>query len=425
MATVECPISASLEAGKLVGYEIYQAGGTLVESVRFEKPISNYMNPVLLQRLANISTSAGPIYNNFLFSQLGTGTSANPRMDESLETPVLSRVDWNNHAVDTGTQTGGFKKTDVNYTYTFCRQIPAIDPDTGESYNTVRTRWRISHRHAMVPSTQATPLVIAEIGWSDTNTNTMSSRIVLPPNKRITLGADQFLVTIYEIEGILPDMKVRPFSNIPIAGAFQWANLSTYQLEQVVTYKGVNYKSLISGNKGNVPTSSPDAWEEDTTTQLAISGIYVFRGAYPKHSAPIASLLPIHAWNCLLRMKGEGSNGMIEIESGRAIDDSNYFGTIIISRKSQFLPEGNGAGDRSWDSNQVLRSLDADTSQSNVGKVTVTASNARDSGVTMDNVRSIFIFGYQFLLDVPICRASDQSISITATLRWNLVQSMD
>jgi len=448
----ESPLKVTVEAGKLVGYEVYRSGGELLKSVSLDKPISNYMNPIMLSRLSDrgalgLADEATVAWRASLaglvrFSQLGTGASANPRADQSLEAPILSRVDGNTAAEDTGTAVGGFKRSDVNYTHTYCRQIPVVDQSSGDTYNTVRTRWRISHRHALVPATQTTPLVIAEIGWSDSATGVLSSRIVLPEPQRITLEADQFLVTIYEIEGILPDMLIRPFSGLNIAGAFTWGNLSTYSVDELVTHNNIKYKSLINNNIGNVPDASPAAWEAvDPATPLTLSGQYVFRGAYPKHTAPVARILGIHAWACLFGWYySDNSYNCDILSTGNPADFYNssfrdrptylagyiyIIPTSMVSLSGIILTEGNGyhPGDIATGIVFPDDTLVRNQNEAAAGKLTITVTKARDSGPTMI-IRSIFIFGFQFLLDRPIHRASDQPVTLTATIQWALAQEV-
>jgi hypothetical protein len=421
------PLSAAVEAGKMAGYDVYQADGALVKSVRFDKPVSNYMNPVLLSRLASPANhwSLAPL---FYCARLGTGTSANPRADESLEAPILDVANWAYHVTATDPHPGGFETQNVNYTYTHCRISPATDPESGVQYNIPRAKWRISHKHPTVPAGFG-PVVISEIGWSDSPSNTLSSRIVLPPAQRITLEEEQFLVTIYEIEVRLPDFRTRVFSDIPLDGAFRWANLSTYELGQAVTYNGVIYTSLIDGNTGNVPDSSPDVWERDGAAVLTVSGIYAFRGAFNATDTPQAGILSVQALGALRGAVAESYYVLGEIApAGGNWEVSSPVG---LSKAASILPEGYGWAGRNRDvypfidDSHVSFSLTFDITQAASGRLSFTGSAPRDANSSINGIRSIFIANYQFWLDRPICRAIDQSFSLTASVQWHLAQNMD
>jgi hypothetical protein len=439
------PIRAAVESGKLIGYEIYQNGGALVESVRFDTPISNYMNNVMLERLCktvrfrgnpNDTTFSYSARHFFQMCQLGTGTSANPRPNQDIEAPILTAVNFRTDADKTGTATGGFRKTDADYTHAYFQKILVTDPNTNEESYDIRVRWRMSHRHTVVPSNQATPIVVSEIGWtaySDAigNDARVSSRIVLPPEKRITLVADQFLVTIYEVEFILPNSAPQPFSNLPITGAFQWSNLSTYALNQVVTDGGVNYKSLINSNIGNVPANTVGtAWAVDTSTTLALSGVYAFRGWYPPATVQFSGIRYSAALNNLF-----GRARVISSNTNVAASNNSFstaFGddasVVTLGTAAAMLNPGdmdhrgiiigNGAGSN-------VGSVSFDESNAATGKLTATATIARDADNTVNAIKSIFIFGYQFLLDLPICRSSDRAVSITASIQWSLVRELN
>jgi hypothetical protein len=378
----EIPFKAGVVPGKLIACEVRNAQG-LVRRIDFNQ--SNMMSMRVIHRLASagliaggeryMDLWAGSLASEFRYCRLGTGSAANPTDPASLlslSAPILA---WNN------TQ---YLANDVNYNST----TSTVNSENDD----IRYKWRISHQHAYATA----DVTITEIGYADAASPTsiqnavINSRIVLPTP--IPLEVEQYLVTIYEFSIKLPSILPTPVASMNIQGIPVTSGLCAFRAGhanangEVVTagIQSVNAVGILRGYASNYQLSGTNTGGSNNSGSTGSSNGNGGGGAVLSKQT---SLVPI----------GTGRYGVTATSATAATD-------IAIGTETATL---------------------STAAYNNDGIATRTFTRARDAGAPIMDVNSIFLWGFQFLLEQPFDRYQDQSISITASIKWELLQGAE
>jgi hypothetical protein len=264
------------------------------------------------------------------------------------------------------------------------RYIPDIDGDFAMTV-------KISHAHPEYIGSG--PIQVREIGYSDQNRNpvsgsvtsqTINSRVEL--STPVTLEQGQYLVTTYTYELRLPSFRVRSFSNIGITG-----------LSNSTPSGRVRFTPTIPTADSTIAGSTRS--QEIYLVQRALTNSAVVAYGYVASSADDGVL---DAYGFVSSRLG-GST----LAAFPAIGDFNH------------CPEAASANTTNGSPTPFTPSQPAYT-----GNFKRTMNFWRQRAQSGTDYRSLFCFGYQFLLDNPFTILYAQDIAVSATLSWNLMQAI-
>jgi hypothetical protein len=383
----------TITAGRLVGYEVrWRKDDSLVR--KHDCNQRNWMFQRLGNRIChNWSASTWyTIEGEFSACQIGTSDTANSENITNVVSPITG----------IGRSTSIYLSSNQSYNFSrFDIITPAVyGSDTVDG--DYRIKYRVSHQHTALPSNAPSSVIIKEITYTNAASpattgggpysgQLINSRVVLTTPNQIELQPDQYVITIYEWEYRLPSFREIAFADTDI-------NIS-----------------------GLVPFSGDKAGSVRLTGALPANGAQFARDTY--------IYMP---WRTA--MSSMVSSGGGSLASGYGIDGASRLG---VSRENAFLQIG--AGKANWASN-----VDSIRTGTNDMYVDVSATNPggyqydlirtqtftrprRAEGVVledMDNVRSIFVFWYQFLFDNTWSLYSDQEFTVTARLKWNILNAL-
>jgi hypothetical protein len=381
----------TIYGGKISAVEVRDSKTDgLVRRIKYGDKAPNMIFRKVIDDITQNTSNVFFLANSFSNSCLGLSNDANDISRNEIRTP------------------SGLSSTIVRFNATSedfnCREYREYSPATLETDSgDYRLYYKISHRHPILGD-NATPMQIREVGYSTvaTTTNNLSARIVLP-GEGITLLATQYLVTTYEFEWRLPSRAVASFADIGISGLGMSANsgrvkylglipdltgsTSDFRFNRITDTMFTEERSLTISALPNVPITiaSSGAINSSLTSRLAANSRTDWR---PSTAGFTETSL---------------STGSTSIDTG----DSTF--------RTMFLPTNS----RLQSSDQINRVAWNIPRDSNPESIT------RD--MTIENggfIRSLYVFGYQFILDEGFELYSDQAIDITAALNWSLIQPL-
>jgi len=386
----------SLANGRLVGYEVRERKGDYLV-YKHTCNQHNYMFERLGHRICNnwAASSWQTIEGEFSACQVGTSDTPNSESITNTVAPITG-MGRTIQIYLTSNQSYNFSRFDI--------VTPAVlATDAGEYWIT----YRVSHQHSALP-TSSSPVIIKEVTYTNAQSPAVSgggsyssqlinSRVVLQGNDQIELQPDQYVVTIYEWKYKLPSFAQVPFADTDI-------NIS-----------------------GLVPSSGDKAGKVRLTGALPANGAQFANGTY--------IYMP---WRTAMSSMVSSDFGSLaaggSYSSGGGIS-SHYASRLGVARNSSFLAVG--AGKINWASNDA--SIAAGTNDMYVGasatgpyqwdliRTQTFTRPRRAEGVVLEdmtNVRSLFVFWYQFLFDNAWSLYSDQQFVITAKLKWDILNAI-